>query len=472
MAIVCVDPIAYEAASETIGETFTQMVFDTRDSLQRALADTARVAGHDPAGASWAASYDGIAEPTLMAISDLGRAGSVTGTLLQQSGFNHALADLYSNVSGGEELPAPTAKYSIDTGGFVFVPSAAGGAVMDLPEGWELVQSAIGVMWPDGEPGKLRGMTLAWDTAADRLDSTWSTLSKGIAALEFVESPEIDSARTVCGSLGDTLSELATECRTIATSCTEMAEAIDKAREDIIHELMLMLAAIVAIEVAAIAAGAVSFGSGTVAGQFVVAAEVTAASTRIAAVIARFLEAASLTGRALATPQALVVSERMATIIAKSPKAAHAVPVGGDLAAIAEKLPSPWTLKPSPRGFAVEKIIIEKMGQKNLPPNYPGIDTMDWATGTATSIKSIDLDAKSYLSASGLKSRIKQYINDLANFNGADYSRVVIRDDMIEARSLRIGIPRAPSPEQQAAFDAMSEYAESKGIELLLEVVE
>jgi RHS repeat-associated protein len=119
---------------------------------------------------------------------------------------------------------------------------------------------------------------------------------------------------------------------------------------------------------------------------------------------------------------------------------------------------SPWALPPSPRGFVIE----DALGG-NLPKNFPTIDI--YANGTATSIKSIDLTAPSYQSASRLTSRLNGYVRDVASFEGATFSGTRISSGSTTSRELVIAVPEGVATEvQQAALIDIVQYGASKGV--------
>lgn len=82
-----------------------------------------------------------------------------------------------------------------------------------------------------------------------------------------------------------------------------------------------------------------------------------------------------------------------------------------------------WDLNPFDRGRCVE----DGLGQ-NLPETFKTIDKYDDVTGEATSIKSIDLDAKTYQTVSKLKSRLNKYADELDRFTEYTISGVTIGD--------------------------------------------
>ena len=72
-----------------------------------------------------------------------------------------------------------------------------------------------------------------------------------------------------------------------------------------------------------------------------------------------------------------------------------------------------WSLDPFKRGFALEAL------RKVEYNNFPVIDRWIEKTKTAISIKSLDLNAKSYQSGNAVFNKVKGYIDKLAQFTGA-----------------------------------------------------
>ncbi|MCI1018872.1 hypothetical protein HWD99_09565 [Microbacterium sp. C5A9] len=468
--LICVDPTAYASAAETFGDHLASDVRRVAERLTGALSGMGAVAGHDPAGAAWAESYDAVAPQTVQAIDQLSRASVNVGALLQQAGFNHARAEAYSDVTGGGELPPETLSFVSGAPMSVGLPSAEGGAIADPPAGWEWLQDVCGLIWPDGDPGRLREMGAVWTRAADELDAGWMLVSQGITALDEQDSPEIESARGVCRLLGETLSELAAQCRAIGTACDDLAGHIESARSELITEVNLMLASIIAIEVAAGLAAAATAGIAGVAMQGAAYGAVLTAGARMSLIISRLLNMATLTGSSLVWKSADAVGDNLRKILTLTPRAAEVTPVAGTLKALddlANRLSnSAWPLPPSPRGFAIET----RLGG-NLPPGFPTIDKFDWQHGIATSIKTVDLAAKSYQNASRLKSLLKRYVDKMAAFVGDKRAKVEVAEAQITERVLYVVVPRGATAEQKAAIDEVMNYAEQQGVKLDVEVM-
>ena len=108
----------------------------------------------------------------------------------------------------------------------------------------------------------------------------------------------------------------------------------------------------------------------------------------------------------------------------------------------------------------------------NLPFNFPVIAAFD--SGTATMIKSIDLTAKTYQTASKVADVINGYIAELAAFKGQEQpwgsKGIVIREAEINMRRLLLVIPGNPiSPETEAVLESLRQKAAAKGIVLWIE---
>ncbi|MFC0005790.1 pre-peptidase C-terminal domain-containing protein [Micromonospora siamensis] len=119
-----------------------------------------------------------------------------------------------------------------------------------------------------------------------------------------------------------------------------------------------------------------------------------------------------------------------------------------------------WKLGQFERGLAIEA----KLGG-NLPRSFPTIDR--FANGTATSIKSVDLGAKTYQSAAKLTSRLKGYVDKAAGFaksNPVTFDGVTIRPGQVAARELEVVVPRGATAAQQNALNQIVQYGAQKGV--------
>jgi RHS repeat-associated protein len=118
------------------------------------------------------------------------------------------------------------------------------------------------------------------------------------------------------------------------------------------------------------------------------------------------------------------------------------------------------------RGLAIEKYL-----GGNLPKNFPVIDKL--LNGTATSIKSIDLTAKSYKQGNGLFNTLTGYINKLDNFSIGRQGDYVVKEGVdFTRKTLEIAIEpgKATLSKWEQIGNAMK-YAKGKGIDFKLQFV-
>ncbi|MGH4008786.1 MAG: WXG100 family type VII secretion target [Pseudonocardiaceae bacterium] len=148
----------------------------------------------------------------------------------------------------------------------------------------------FGLWWPAGDPGKLREAADAWDAMASHLDTATTTLSGAASAVTGANSGEaIDAFAAHWNLIGGpqgALPTIAGDCRNMATSLREFADAVDEVREQITQ---------MAIEIAA----TVAIGVGLA--FFTFGASAAAAGGTIAAMVARAAALASSLGVRAAT---------------------------------------------------------------------------------------------------------------------------------------------------------------------------
>jgi RHS repeat-associated protein len=127
---------------------------------------------------------------------------------------------------------------------------------------------------------------------------------------------------------------------------------------------------------------------------------------------------------------------------------------------------SVWKLNPLKRGLEIEKML-----GGNLPKNFPVIDK--FVEGEATSIKSIDLTAKSYNEGNGLFNTLKGYINKLEDFKGAQRGRTIIENSDITSKVLEVGIqPGKATLDQWEQISNAMKYAKEQDINLKLQFIQ
>lgn len=293
-----VDPSAFTAASAIIGREVVDQLVGVLAGVGSGLAGTAAMGGSDPGGVRWATAYDEAAAVAVGGVADLANACHVIATLLAQSGFNHAAADAASNPRG---MPPPdTTDYaSAPPAAVPALPSASGGSV-GPPSGWGMIQSLVGLVWPDGNPTTLRLAGGAWATASSAMRSASVLVPTAVSAIESVQSPEIEDAVAVCRGVGADIDDVAIGCRDLATACADYADHVEQCHRAIEDELVSLLAWTVAIEAAGAVVGVLTAGIGEAGAQVVEAGRLAATAARVGVFITRLAEAAGAVAEAIA----------------------------------------------------------------------------------------------------------------------------------------------------------------------------
>src|SRR5690606_24931579 len=119
------------------------------------------------------------------------------------------------------------------------------------------------------------------------------------------------------------------------------------------------------------------------------------------------------------------------------------------------------------RGVEIENILGRS---PHLAQNFPVIDRFQ--NGVATSIKSLDLGAKSYENINTLTTRVRGYVNTLANWPGVPaWGGVSISPNSITAREVLLAIPPGASQAQQNALLQLQQWAATQGVTLNVVII-
>ena len=102
-------------------------------------------------------------------------------------------------------------------------------------------------------------------------------------------------------------------------------------------------------------------------------------------------------------------------------------------------------------------------------PNFPVIDAFH--NGVATSIKTLDLGAKSYQKNNAVFNKLMGYIDKLASFKKATWGDDMVKESMIRKRVLEVGIPRGATSSQVKQMNNAIKYGESRGVKVNIRVV-
>lgn len=469
---VDVDPDVYDAASTVFGRDIHGQLATAGSGLQSGLSGQAGMAGSDPAGTTWAASYDAAAGTVHALVGDLATASTTIAALLQQTGFNHGMAESASDPTRSAPTPPDNTIYQPATANLPDLPSTHGGS-SGPPALWWLVEHTVGYVWPNGDMGALRAAAAAWSAAAGALDGAAGYIPEALSAIATQQSPEVSDAFAVCAAMNTHISDVSSACRDLATACSDFATGIDKAHQDVNDELTSLAEWTAGIEAGGFLLGLVSFGGGDLAAQGVEGTRIAATATRVGTIIQTLIDLAGTVARGIGTVFTKVAeaAQRLKVILgARLSKVVtelvSRLPGGAaDAADTAFQQMGVWAKNWSTRGLEIEA----QLGG-NLPRSFPTIDKFE--NGVATSIKSVDLAAPTYQDAGALASRLRGYVDKVAGFSGASWDGTVIRARDVTARALQVAIqPGVASPAQLAVLDQLRQYATSKGVQLIISEV-
>ena len=102
--------------------------------------------------------------------------------------------------------------------------------------------------------------------------------------------------------------------------------------------------------------------------------------------------------------------------------------------------------------------------------NFPTIDA--FFKGVATSVKTMNLNASSYLSGNKVFNALKGYIDDLAKFNGRTWAgETVPGGNAITKRVLEVGIPKGATKAQLEQIQKAIQYAKDAGVKVNVRVI-
>jgi hypothetical protein len=214
------------AGDSTIGAaaTFIKAV----QAALGALGGAGGMTGTDPAGLVVGEHYDNAASSTVVAIVDSTNGTSRIGDLLKMSAYNYAIANHYSAIkpSGGPPTkPTATKPFSSH------VPPKGEGSLSSAPFGWGLIQSIIGMVWPNGDPGKMRAAAAAWTSLSNAASTFDAALVGPETQAKGQEIPEQASIATAFSDATNSVTGLGRTASSIAGQLNAYAQHVDDAHQ-------------------------------------------------------------------------------------------------------------------------------------------------------------------------------------------------------------------------------------------------
>jgi len=124
------------------------------------------------------------------------------------------------------------------------------------------------------------------------------------------------------------------------------------------------------------------------------------------------------------------------------------------------------------QGKPFESFVQSKLpaGTLDLNTIKSNFSTFDHLTpdGLAVSTKTLDTSATTYQTPTKITGKINQYIDDVAAFERDGKGTMQITSDMISGRQIQLGIPYSTTADQMAAIAQSIQYAQNKGIQIIV----
>ncbi len=230
---LAVDPGALDGAGATIIST-ADCIGSALAQLTCALSGSGSMCGNDPVGVTMGRCYDATAQSLLQAMATARNGLTNIGDGVRVSAHNYSRADASADVSGrGEPLPVPPSTGHISLG---TLPSAVG-AGPDAPAGWGWVAEYIGMIWPNGDPAKLRAVAAAWTTAGTALVTTEAAVTGPMAVVGAQQIPEAEAIGSAFGESVRAASQVMSSAAVLAGGLDRYATHIESTHGAIIDLL-------------------------------------------------------------------------------------------------------------------------------------------------------------------------------------------------------------------------------------------
>ncbi|MGW4365211.1 polymorphic toxin type 24 domain-containing protein [Nocardia takedensis] len=283
MTVLDVAPQVYYDAAVACNSAASGLITALQHKMQ-SLDGTRGMAGTVGEGKIWAESYDQQAREVWKVSLDLTMALDTYAQILNQAGYNHALAD--HTPAAGPEPQMPTLAMVFGYSPLELlstIPPSAGGDGRGLIDDGLDLAAKVGIPIPDGDTAKMSHAADVWHTLStdEFVTDVAVELERAAVMFEQVTSPDANfidedlrELKTVAADLAGAYAEMAQSCRDQKLAHDNLRTELERLCGDLAQEIAVEVAVSVALSVLA---SCVSFGVGAAA----VAARTTAAVARI-----------------------------------------------------------------------------------------------------------------------------------------------------------------------------------------------
>ena len=126
------------------------------------------------------------------------------------------------------------------------------------------------------------------------------------------------------------------------------------------------------------------------------------------------------------------------------------------------------------QGMPFENFMAKELGDATrLPPNFPVIDNANSSIGVVTSVKTLNTMTPAKLNnPEQVYYSLKSNVDVLANAEGSlGVGQKIVDINIYPTRNLQAAIPASTTPAQWIQIQRVSDYANSRGVNLFITVI-
>lgn len=233
MAPLSVDPEAMFAAGSAVQAAGEGLAANLAVLTAGFSANT----GHDLPGEVFGLGYQDAAGSLLNAAAAAINACRHCGARIQQGAVNYSNVEAASTLGGGGGgLQAPAEPVKMTAPG----PPGTLGPGPPPPALWEVVQSFVDGLWPDGDVAGIHAAAARWRGFGAAANGMRDALSASKTLFDGQHIPEAGKIDEALSQIGDCMGKLGEQCGELARRLDHFANEVDQAQDhirDLLHRL-------------------------------------------------------------------------------------------------------------------------------------------------------------------------------------------------------------------------------------------
>ncbi|WP_322860616.1 glycohydrolase toxin TNT-related protein [Mycobacterium europaeum] len=233
MAPLSVDPEAMFAAGSAVQAAGEGLAANLAVLTAGFSANT----GHDLPGEVFGLGYQDAAGSLLNAAAAAINACRHCGARIQQGAVNYSNVEAASTLGGGGGgLQAPAEPVKMTAPG----PPGTLGPGPPPPALWEVVQSFVDGLWPDGDVAGIHAAAARWRGFGAAANGMRDALNASKTLFDGQHIPEAGKIDEALSQIGDCMGKLGEQCGELARRLDHFANEVDQAQDhirDLLHRL-------------------------------------------------------------------------------------------------------------------------------------------------------------------------------------------------------------------------------------------